>query len=683
MFRLSGSLVAPVFATAILAATAGPGAARTAPVAPPAAPAIPAVGGFGIDLSGMDRTIRPGDDFYGYVNGKWMARTVIPADRADYGIFAELDTLSKNRTRKILEEMRADPASRPGIAYASYLDQKTVEAAGLGPITPWLDHVRRVTADTYPAVAGQAWRAGIGIPFLSFVAQNDKAPDQYALMLQQGGLGMPDRDYYLSDKESMAAVRAKYVAHLANVLTFIGEAQPQARAAAVFAFEKEIAAAHWTRVASRDATRTYNPTTLADLEKDAPGFSFRAMFAAENIDADHLIVAQPDAVASIARLIAAAPIAVLRDQLLIRSVDAYAEYLPDRIAAENFAFYGTVLSGTPEQRPRWKRAIDFAVGAVPDDVSRVYVARYFPPETRAAVEALVGNVIAAMGRRIDNLDWMEPATKRIARAKLAAFTTKIGYPDRWHDYSKLELAPRDLFGNAWRSNLFDFDDNAGKLGTPLRRWEWFMTPMTINAYANFSMNEIVFPAAILQPPFFDPKADPAVNYGAIGAVIGHEISHHFDDQGAKYNDNGKLASWWTKKDQAAFAARTAKLVEQYNAYEPFPGEHVNGALTLGENIGDLAGLTIAYDAWQASLNGATPPVIAGFSGKQRFFMSWAQVWRRKYRDADLHKRLLTDPHAPSRYRADIVRNFDAWYEAFGAAADGSLALPEDARVRIW
>ncbi|HVL30192.1 MAG TPA: M13-type metalloendopeptidase, partial [Sphingomicrobium sp.] len=396
-----------------------------------------------------------------------------------------------------------------------------------------------------------------------------------------------------------------------------------------------------------------------------------------------LLVAQPSAITGIANLISKAPLGVLKDQLLVRSIDGYAAYLPSAFDKESFSFYGTTLSGTPQQEPRWKRAVNFTVGALSDQVSQLYVQKHFPPETKAAADELVRNVIAAMGRRIDQLAWMKPETKARARAKLANFTTKIGYPSQWRDYSGLEIRRDDLVGNAIRSAAFEHEYQIGKLGGPIRKWEWGMTPMTINAYANFSMMEIVFPAAILQPPFFDPNADPAINYGGIGAVIGHEISHHFDDQGAKYDEQGRLADWWTPDDLKAFEAAGKALIAQYDAYQIFPGANIKGDFTLGENIGDLAGLTVAYDAYRHSLGGGEAPVLNGTTGDQRFYLGWAQVWRRNYREANLRQRLITDPHAPSEQRVWVVRNLDPWYSAFNVRAGQRLYLAPEARVRIW
>ncbi|MBT2188386.1 M13 family metallopeptidase [Sphingobium nicotianae] len=662
-----------------------PAPAPVAPAAPAAAPAPkPTIGDYGFDTAGMDKSIAPGDNFYDYANGGWAKNTPIPADKSNYGMFTVLDDLSKQRTQTILEEAKGDPNSKIGNAYASYLDQATVEARGLAPIKPWLDAIKAVkTRADYVAILAQAARNGVGRPFGGYVGQDDKAPESYIYTLTQSGLGMPDRDFYLQPGDKMEATRKAYVAHIAKMFALAGEPDGEKRAAAIMAFETAIAKVHWTRIDSRDADKTYNKMTVAQLTKLAPGFDFASLFKASGVTSDALLVNQPSAIKGEAALIAKAPLALLKDMLIIRSLDGFADYLPDAIAAENFAFYGTTLSGTPEREIRWKRAVTFVKGSLGEEVGKEYVARYFPPETKAAADQLVKNIIAAMGKRIDGLTWMSAQAKARAHQKLANFTPKIGYPDKWRDYTGYEVKRDDLFGNAIRSNQFDYAYMIGKLGQPIYRWEWQMTPMEINAYANPGMVEIVFPAAILQPPFFDPNADPAVNYGGIGAVIGHELSHHFDDQGAKYDETGKLAQWWTDQDVANFKVLTDKLVKQYDAYEPLPGEHVQGALTLGENMADLAGLTIAYDAYKAALGGKDAPVIDGTTGDQRFYLGWAQVWRRSYREANLRQRLLTDPHSPSEQRTAIVRNLDPWYDAYAIPATAKLALPSDARVRVW
>jgi putative endopeptidase len=644
----------------------------------------PQYGTFGFDSAGMDTSIAPGDDFFGYASGTWAKNTAIPADKARYGMFNVLDDLSRERTRTIIDEESKNPSSKIGNAYASFMDEAAVEAKGLTPLNPWLNQVRGLKSKAALAqLYARGQEIGISAPFRMFVAQDRKAPNSYILSMSQGGLGMPDRDYYLSSDPKLVETKSKYLQHLTNVLTLAGESNAPARAQAILALETRIAQAHWPRAESRDADKTYNKMSIAQLAKRAPGFDFASLIRGTGAKVSDVIVAQPTAFTGEAAAIAAAPLGVLKDQLLVRSIDSYASYLPKKFDQERFSFFGTVLSGTPEQEARWKRAVNFTVGTMGDDVSRLYVAKYFPPETKAAADTMVRNIIAAMGRRIDKLEWMSPETKVKAHAKLAAFTPKIGYPSKWRDMSGLVIKRDDLVGNAMRSNKFDYAYMIGKLGGPIRRWEWGMTPMQINAYANFGMVEIVFPAAILQPPFFDPNADAAVNYGGIGAVIGHELSHHFDDQGAKYDLTGKLIDWWTPGDTKQFTARLDKYEKQIDSYEPLPGMQVNGKLTMGENVADLAGLTVAHDAYIASLNGAAPAVIDGLTGDQRFYLGWAQVWRCKSREAALRQQLLVDPHSPCPVRTDVVRNMDPWYSAFDVQPGQKLYLAPDDRVRIW
>ena len=643
----------------------------------------PEIGDFGFDTTGMDKSVMPGNDFYAFANGTWAKNTAIPADKSNYGMFTALADLSQKRTQEILEAAKGDPNSMIGRAYASYLDSASVEAKGLAPIQPWLAKIRTVDKPGLAALLAEADRNGVSHFFGGYVGQDDKNPDVYIYTMFQGGLGMPDRDFYLKDNERNAKLQAAYLKHLENVLTLAGEQDAAARAQAVYAFEKQIATVHWDKNDSSDATKVYNKMTLAELEKAAPGFDWTTFVRGIGVKEDALLVSQPSAFTGEAKLIADAPIGVLRDALLVRSLDGFSDVLPDAVAQEAFSFYGTALSGTPQMQERWKRAVDFTTGNLGEAVGKDYVAKYFPPETKAEMDKLVKNVIAALGHRIDNLAWMQPETKVKAKKKLANFTTKIGYPDRWKDYGSLEIRADDLFGNALRANQWQHDDNISRLGGPIRRWEWGMTPMTVNAYANFGMNEIVFPAAILQPPFFDPKADPAINYGGIGAVIGHEISHHFDDQGSKYDETGKLADWWTPEDVKAFEAASKALVAQYDAYEVLPGEHLDGTFTLGENIGDLAGLNIAYDAYQASLGGTEAPVIDGLTGDPRFFLGWAQVWRRNYREQNLSQRISTDPHSPSIQRTWVSRNLDPWYKAYQVKPGQTLYLDPKDRVRIW
>jgi len=667
----------------MLAAVPATAKEKAAPATATEASAKPEIGDFGFDLTGMDKSVQPGDDFYTYANGTWAKNTQIPADKSNYGMFTALADLSQKRTREILDVAKGDPNSMIGRAYSSYLDAPAVEAKGLDPIQPWLTRVRAVDKAGLAKLLSEADRSGIQHFFGGYVGQDDKNPDVYIYTMFQGGIGMPDRDFYLKDGERNTKLQAAYLKHLENVLTLAGEKGAAARAKAIYDFEKQVATVHWDKNDSSDATKVYNKMTIAELAAAAPGFDWTTFIRGIGVNEDMLLVSQPSAFTGEAKLLADAPIGVIRDALIVRSLDGFSGVLPDAVAQEAFSFYSTALSGTPQMQERWKRAVDFTTNNMGEAVGQNYVAKYFPPETKAAMDVLVKNVLAALDTRIGNLAWMQPGTKVKAKKKLANFTTKIGYPDRWKDYSKLEIRGDDLFGNQLRANQFAHDDNVSRLGQPIRRWEWGMTPMEVNAYANFGMNEIVFPAAILQPPFFDPHADAAVNYGGIGAVIGHEISHHFDDQGAKYDETGKLADWWTPADVAAFEAAGKALIAQYDAYEVLPGEKLDGTFTLGENIGDLAGLTIAYDAYKKSLGGKSAPVIDGLTGDQRFFLGWAQVWRRNYREQNLSQRITTDPHSPSIQRTWVSRNLDPWYKAYQIKQGQKLYLEPKDRVRIW
>ena len=645
----------------------------------------PQIGDFGFDMAGRDTAVKPGTDFYDFANGGWEKATPIPADRSNYGMFAVLQDLSLERTRAILDASAKKHGDKPGAFYASFTDEAAVNAKGAAPVKPWLAAIKGARDKTaLVAEMARLQRQGVETLFGVGVGQDDKAPDTYIVSMRQAGIGLPDRDYYLGQDPKLATTRTQYQAFLAKMLTLAGEPNADARAKAVFDFETQLATAHWTREQSRDADRTYNKLTPAQLAQAAPGFpwhDYAVALGVPNVPA--VLVAQPTAFAAEAKAFAAAPLPVLKDYAATRVLIAYAPYLSRDFDQANFAFYGTDLTGAPEQQARWKRGVTLVSGGMGEAVGQTYVAEYFPPEAKAQADALVKNLIAAMGDRLRNLKWMAPETKAKALAKLASFTPKIGYPDEWRDYSALEIRPGDLVGNVARANAFDFNRDLAKLGKPIDRGEWFMTPMTINAYANPVMNEVVFPAAILQPPFFDPKADPAVNYGGIGAVIGHEISHHFDDQGRKYDATGKLTDWWTEKDVAQFKAFTDKLVAQYDAYEPMPGIHIKGGNTLGENIADLAGLTVALDAYHRSLGGKPAPVIDGTTGDQRFYYGWAQVWRTKYREAALRQRLIADEHSPGHQRTLTVRNLDPWYAAFGAKPGDALYLAPTDRIRIW
>ncbi|MDB5686948.1 MAG: peptidase [Rhizorhabdus sp.] len=647
--------------------------------------AKPQYGSFGFDEAGMDRKVAPGDDFYAYANGAWAKNTPVPPDRSNFGMFTVLDELSTSRSRAILDEQAKTPGTKTGDFYASFMDEKAVDAAGIAPLTPSLKAIKAL--DSKAAVAAEMAelrKSGVNAPFILYVGQDDKDPEKYIVSSVQGGLGMPDRDYYLKTDAKIVETKTAYQAFLTKLLDLAGEPDAAARATAIVAFETELAKVHWTRVESRDSTKTYNKWNRADFAKAAPGFDWDAFLTKAGVDKEPtFLVAQPSAFTGMAKVLADTPLAVLKDYLIVNTINAASPYLSKPFVDADFAFNQGVLSGTPENAARWKRGVNLVKDNIGEELGKAYVDRYFTPETKAAADALVHNVIEAMGRRIDGLTWMTPETKVKARQKLAAFTPKIGYPSKWRDYSALEIKRGDLLGNVMRANVFEWQRGLNKLGKPLDRTEWGMTPMEINAYANPVMNEIVFPAAILQPPFFDPHADPAVNYGGIGAVIGHEISHHFDDQGAKYDMHGRLADWWAPEDVKRFNALTDQLVKQYDGYEPLPGMHIQGAMTQGENIADLAGLTVAYEAYQLSLGGKPAPVIDGFTGDQRFYLGWAQVWRRNYREANLRQRLLTDPHSPSVQRAWVVRNLDPFYKAYDPKPGTKMYLAPEARVRIW
>jgi putative endopeptidase len=665
---------------------------RCAPVlAIAAAIAVPVRGGAdgpasasGFDINGMDRSVAPGADFFRYANGAWERRTAIPADRSSIGTIGQLDDLSRTQVHAILDELARDRASRAGTAYRAFLGQDRIDRLGMAPAAAWLTTLRDVrTPAAYWTAAAQAGRRGIDLPLAFAVEPDDRDPGHYALTVSQGVLGMPDRDYYTADAPAMRQARAAYRDYLIRMLKVAGVAEPDSAADAVFRLETAIAATQWSAADSRDAARTYNPVAVSSLDAGRARYRVAALVRALGYRTTRVIVRQPDAVAATLRLIDTAPVATLRAMLIVRTLHHYAEVLPADARAADFAFYGHVIDGVDAPEPRWRRAIAFVLDAVPDEVSRIYVAHHFSPATRIAAETMVRNLVAAFSRRIDALDWMTAETKVRAHRKLAAFHAQIGYPDRWHDYTGLTMRNGDAFGNAVRAAEFRHDWEAAKIGRAIYRWEWSATPMTVDAFANYPKVAITFPAAILQPPFFDPAVDPAVNYGGIGASIAHEMTHQFDDQGAKYDEQGRLASWWSAADRAAFAKRTAVLAAQFDHYEPLPGLHVNGALTLGENIADLGGLTIAYDAYRASLGGREAPVIDGLTGDQRFFLGWAQIWRLKYRDADLRRRLLTNPHAPAAQRVWTARNLEPWVRAFGVGAGDALYLAPNDRATIW
>jgi putative endopeptidase len=673
-------------AAAATPAAAWQGAATAAPQR-----GKPQLGEWGVDTQGMDKSVRPGENFGDFVNGNWSRNTEIPADRSSWGGFGILRDLSDQRTRAIIEEAAksggapGSNARKVGDYYASFMDEAAIEAKGTAPLKPLFAKIDAIRTPTDLARAfGEAGRMDITAPIGAGVEQDLKDNSRYTVYVGQGGLGLPDRDYYLDDKNpKFVEARAKYREHIAAMLRLAGIGDPEARAARIYDLEKKIATAHWNRVEQRQIEKLYNPMTRAQLASNMPGFDWGAYLEAAGLGSQaQVVVAHPSALAGAAKLVQSEPMQAWKDYLTYHTISAAAPLLPKAFVDQNFAFNGKVLQGTPQLKDRWKRGVDLVGGGMGEAVGQLYVAKHFPPEAKAKADELVRNLIAAMDKRLTGLEWMAPETKAKARAKLAAFTPKIGYPDKWRDYSALQIVPGDAVGNALRARAFEYQRNLDKLGKPVDRGEWGMFPQTVNAYANPLLNEIVFPAAILQPPFFDPNADDAVNYGGIGAVIGHEISHHFDDQGRKFDPQGNLADWWTPADISRFKVYTDKLVTQYGAYEPLPGSKVNGELTLGENIADLAGLTIAYDAYKMSLGGKEAPVIGGYTGDQRFFLGFGQVWRNKYREPFLQQILTTDEHTPGHFRPNVVRNFDPWYAAFDVK-DGALYLPPEQRIKIW
>jgi len=673
---------------------AGPLMAQAPPQAPSAAiPDKPAYGTFGFDVAGMDLTARPGEDFGRYANGTYIKNLVIAPDRSSSGMFLSLHDLSQERTRGIVEAAARRTDAKPGSEdqkvgdfFASFMDEAAIEAKGLAPLKHHLAALASISDKDHLAKAfAYATRMGVRMPLSVHPDQDKKNTSKMTVYVGQGGLGLPDRDYYLDTKNAkFAEIRAKYLVHVGNLLRLAGFSEPEARAKGVVALETRLAEVHWTKVETRQEEKTYNSVKAADLAKDYPGLDWTPFLTTLGVqDQGVFIFEQPSAIRGTAKLIASEPLGTWKDYLASQLLESAAPFLPKAFVDESFDFRGRVLSGQPENQPRWKRGVDLVSMVLGEAVGKLYVAKYFPPEAKAQADQLVKNVIIAMDARLAKVTWMDPATREQARAKLASFTPKIGYPSKWRDYSKLTVKPGDALGNVMRAREFRYNRELDKIGKPIDRTEWGMTPMTVNAYANFDWNEIVFPAAILQPPFFDPKADPAVNYGGIGAVIGHEISHHFDDQGRKYDKEGKLADWWTPEDVKRFTALTDKVVRQYGAYEPLPGSHVNGALTLGENMADLAGVNVALDAYHVSLAGKPAPVLDGLTGDQRFFLGFAQVWRSKYRDAALLQQVTTDPHTAGFLRPNVVRNLDAWYQAFGVEAGQALYLAPEDRIKVW
>jgi putative endopeptidase len=673
----------PVPAPAPVVPATAPAAAASAP--PPKA----LIGAFGIDLGAGDHTVKPGDDFFEYANGNWDRNFSIPADKASFGPFDQLDELSKERVRLIIEKAAAahaangTPEQQIGDYYAAFMDESAIEAHGLAPAAEDLGRI--AAAKTRADVARLFGTIGYATLFDVQLIPDFKNPDKYAVMISESSLGLPDRDYYLKDDPQLQALREKYVAYVAQMLTLGGSSDPHAQAREIMAFETAVARLQWPIEKRRDVDATYNPRSKAQLLAYAPGFPWQTFLDAQQLGGrSDVVLSELTAIRDLAKLFDHTPLPTLKAFLTFHYLNDNAAYLPQRFDQARFAFYGQTMRGQPQQKERWKRGVAAVDNAIGESVGRLYVAQYFPPDSKAKMQQLVADLRAALSQRIDALDWMTPETKTRAHEKLATFTPKIGYPDTWKDYSALVVKSDDPVGNARRASQWWWDYQVARIDKPVDRSEWGMTPQEINAYYNALNNEIVFPAAILQPPFFDPNADAAVNYGAIGAVIGHEMGHGFDDQGRKFGPDGSMQDWWTAQDAQVFELRKDKLIKEFSGFEALPGLHVNGANTIGENIGDLGGLNMAHEAYLISLKGKPAPLIDGLTGDQRFFLAYAQVWREKYRDGSLRELVMSDVHSPSRFRVNgPLPNIDVWYEAFGVKPGDRMYIAPEERVRIW
>lgn len=649
------------------------------------------LGSFGVDLSARNLEVKPGDDFFMYASGTWYDNYIMPADKTRYGAFTGLAERSEKQVKEIIDDI----ASRTNLTpqeqliadfYNAYMDTETINKLGIDPIQTTLDDIAAIkTTDALTKLFGQAWLVGTSSPIGGGMWFNRLDPDQYEMSVGAGGLGLPDRSYYLEESERFANIRSAYVEHIAKMLEFADIKESRVRAEAILALETKMAEGQWPREKRRDRDLTLNQIKRKDLATQYPGFNWDLYFAQTGYQVPQLNISQPEPVRAMIELINKEELNVWRDYLTYHTISENAALLSEPIYASNFDFYGKTLSGQEEPRPRWKRAVEQMSGtqSLGFAIGKVYVSRYFPESSKQQMAELVENLRTALGQRIDGLDWMGEATKVNAHAKLKAFTPKIGYPDVWQEFDGLTLSHQDLLGNIKNLRQFFRADSVAKELEKTDRNRWGMTPQRVNAYYNSSFNEIVFPAAILQPPFFDPNADPAVNYGGIGAVIGHEMGHGFDDQGSKSDANGIQRNWWTDEDRAAFDAKADRLAEQYSKYEPIPDNFVNGRNSLGENIGDVGGLAMAYHAYKLSLKGKEAPVIDGLTGDQRFFLAWAQVWKEKRTEQSMLNQLRGGTHAPGRYRALAPRNHDAWYKAFDVKPGDELYLPEDQRVRIW
>ena len=659
-----------------------------------AADSVPAAPISGIDTQYIDASVRAQDDFFTHLNGGWLKTTKIPDDKASWGSFAKLRDDTLPQLRGLIEEAQAHKA-KPGTdeqkiadLYASYLNEAALEKLGVKPLAGELSSIRGIKdKKALPGMIAHLNRIGVPTPYAVDVGQDARDSTKYAASIAQNGLGLPDRDYYLKkDDARLAGIRDKYQAHVEHILTLAGHKNAAADAKAIVALETALAQVQWTKVENRDPVKRYNKTEIAGLGELAPGYDWNDAMGKAGVatKATTVIVNQPSYLAGFAKVVDATDLATWKAYFEWQLLRTASPYLSKAFADADFAFYEGVVSGVAVQEPRWKRGVRVVEGAIGEGLGKLYTAKYFPAERKARMEALVQNLMAAYKDSIDTLDWMSPETKREAQAKLAKFTTKIGYPSKWRDYSALTVVSGDLAGNMRRAAEFNYKRNLAKLGQPVDREEWGMTPQTVNAYYRSTANEIVFPAAILQPPFFDARADDAVNYGGIGAVIGHEISHGFDDKGSQSDGDGNLRDWWSAEDRARFKAKADALTRQYDGYSPLPGYNVNGALTLGENIADNSGVAIAYKAYKLSLGGKPAAVIDGLTGDQRFYMGFGQVWRSKMRDEQQIKQIKTDPHSPGQFRANgTMRNQPGFYEAFGVKEGDPMYLAPDQRVIIW
>ncbi|MEJ0037021.1 MAG: M13 family metallopeptidase [Gammaproteobacteria bacterium] len=691
---VSAALVMALVVTACTSTEPVKGKQSEAPAMEPqaatSAPKPARIGTWGINLADGDHAAKPGDDFYQYSIGSWLATNQIPADRTSWSTFAVLADEAEGQLRQLVEALPQAAAAgsneqKVGDFYRAYLDTDNIEKLGLSPVRASLDAIAGVR--THEDVARLMGRPDMPVraPVHEGITVDQKNPDRYIVAVTQSGLGLPERDYYLKDDPKLAEIRAQYKAHIERMLTLAGEKNAADQAKAILDLETQIAKLHWPVAKRRERDLTYNLRTREELEKLAPSYPWQAQLAASGIaDQREFVVRELDAVEGLAKMFTQVPVATWRSYLTYHFLAATADTLPKAFDDERFAFYGRTLNGQPQQRDRWKRGIGALDDSLGEALGQLYVARYFPPESKAKMVALVENLRAAYAERVKHLTWMSEPTKKAALEKLATFRPKIGYPDKWRDYSALEVRAGDAYGNSIRAAVYDWERDVNRLGKPTDRDEWGMTPQTVNAYYNPTFNEIVFPAAILQPPYFDPNADAAVNYGAIGGVIGHEMGHGFDDQGAKSDSRGVLRTWWAPSDEAAFKKLVDSLATQYDSYEALPGLNVNGRLTLGENIGDLGGMTVALEAYHISLKGNPAPVLDGLSGEQRFFLSWAQAWRNLSRDERMRVQVMSDPHSPPKFRVNgVVRNMDAWYAAFGIQPGDKLYLPPEQRVHIW